>query len=62
MRELNEEELSQVTGGSIGVGINPATGPLVTTLTSDVLMNAVAQSQLNQLNVRDHINPAELSS
>ena len=61
MRELEEQELEQVMGG-LGLIPNPALFPYgVGGIRSDVFGNFV-ESQMNNINVRQSINPGELTS
>ena len=62
MRELNEQEQTEVTGGLLGFYPNPGIGPAVSSILVDVVLNFEVQKQLGQVNVRDQINPAEMSS
>ena len=62
MRELNAEEQIQVTGGAGSPALNPAVGPLATGIIRDVYVGVAVQEQLGQLNVRDQINPGEITS
>jgi len=62
MRELSEQEQTQVTGGSLGFYPIPGIGPAVSSILVDVVLDLAVQKQLGQVNVRDQINPAEMSS
>lgn len=70
MRELSNEELESVTGGVSSVGANAAavktaSGPLLGTIGSPFGLDRFVQSQigqLNELNIHQQINPAELGS
>ena len=62
MRELNDQELTEVTGGLLGQSFNPAIGPLVSGITVETVISLAVDAQLAQVNVRDYIDPAGLHS
>ncbi len=61
MRELEEKELEQVTGGAsriIGIGVLPGTRYLF----PDVTLGGFVEKQMSSINIRQNVNPAELTS